>query len=135
MTTDFVGAGWQYPLEVDASGAFALAGGTRKLEQSIRLILTTYPGERPMRPEFGSLLRDFVFRPATEDNSAELSSAVRKALTRWEPRIAVDRVDACPVDHEEGLLHLDIHYTVLATNDRRNLVVPFYSIPVHEGER
>ena len=134
MINDFVGAGWSYPLELDAGGGFALAGGARKLEQSIRLILTTYPGERPMRPEFGSLLRDFVFRPSSLDNSAELSYEVRRSLERWEPRIAVERVDTHP-SWRDGVLDIGIHYTVLATNDRRNLVVPFYSIPQHEGER
>jgi len=134
VINDFVGAGWSYPLELDAGGGFALAGGARKLEQSIRLILTTYPGERPMRPEFGSLLRDFVFRPSSLDNSAELSYEVRRSLERWEPRIAVERVDTHP-SWRDGVLDIGIHYTVLATNDRRNLVVPFYSIPQHEGER
>jgi uncharacterized protein len=134
VSNDFVGAGWSYPLELDAGGGFALAGGTRKLEQSIRLILTTYPGERPMRPEFGSLLRDFVFQPSSLDSSAELSHEVRRSLERWEPRIAVERVDTHPSERD-GVLDIGIHYTVLATNDRRNLVVPFYSIPQHEGER
>ena len=133
MIDDFVGAGWSYPLELDAGGGFALAGGARKLEQSIRLILTTCPGERPMRPEFGSRLRDFVFRPSSLDTMTELSHEVRRALERWEPRIAVERVDTHP-SGRDGVLDIGIDYTVLATNDRRNLVVPFYSIPDHEGE-
>lgn len=133
MVTDFVGSGWAFPLDISANGTFAIAGGTRKLEQSMRLILSTYPGERPMRPEFGSRLRDFVFRPATSENSAELSAVVRAALLRWEPRVTVEGVDVYPAPDSDGLLYIDIHYTVKATNDRRNLVFPFYTIP-DEGE-
>lgn len=134
MVTDFVGSGWAFPLDISANGTFALAGGTHKLEQAMRLILSTYPGERPMRPEFGSRLRDFVFRPATIENNAELSGVVRAALLRWEPRVDIDEVIVYPSDDDRGLLYIDIQYTVKATNDRRNLVFPFYTIPEHEGE-
>jgi phage baseplate assembly protein W len=134
MVTDFVGTGWAFPLDVAANGAFAMADGTRKLEQSMRLILSTYPGERPMRPAFGCRLRDFVFRPATEENAAELAAEVHNSLHRWEPRVELDSVRVYPGVDDRGLLHIDIHYTVKATNDRRNLVFPFYTIPEHEGE-
>jgi phage baseplate assembly protein W len=134
VVRDFVGSGWAFPLDVGANGAFATADGTRKLEQSMRLILSTYPGERPMRPAFGCRLRDFVFRPATEDNAAELSAEVHDSLRRWEPRVVLDSVHVYPAQDERGLLHVDIRYTVKATNDRRNLVFPFYTIPDHEGE-
>ena len=134
MVTDFIGTGWAFPLAVNAGGTFELAGGTRRLEQSMRLILSTYPGERPMRPAFGCRLRDFVFRAATVDNTAELGREVRKSLVRWEPRVEVDDVDVYPDDAEPGLLYVDIHYTVKATNDERNLVFPFYTIPENEGD-
>jgi len=133
MLVDFVGAGWRFPLETDPQGGFALAGGVEKIEQAMRLILTTYPGERPMRPEFGSRLRDFVFGPASLDSAADVSHEVRTALTRWEPRVDVNTVTTVPAG-ERGLLHIDIRYTVKATNDERNLVVPFYLIPDDEGE-
>lgn len=134
MVTDFIGSGWSFPLQVNANGSYDLAGGTRRLEQSMRLILSTHPGERPMRPEFGCPLRDFVFRSVTLDNAAELGREVRASLTRWEPRVEVDDVDVYPDDSEPGLLYVDIHYTVLATNDARNLVFPFYTIPETEGD-
>lgn len=133
MAVDFVGAGWRYPLEIDPSGGFALASGVEKLEQAMRLILTTYPGERPMRPEFGSRLRDHVFGPASLDSAAAVSHEVRRALTRWEPRVDVTEVTTYP-SGVDGLLHIDIRYTVKATNDERNLVFPFYLIPDDEGE-
>jgi phage baseplate assembly protein W len=134
VITDFTGAGWAFPLNIGANGAFAVADGNRKLEQAMRLILSTYPGERPMRPEFGSRLRDYVFAPATTDNAAELASVVDAALLRWEPRVDVDRVTVYPAPDQDSLLYIDIEYTVKATNDRRNLVFPFYIIPDHRDE-
>jgi phage baseplate assembly protein W len=130
MEQDFVGAGWAFPVGVDARGAIALARGTDELEQAMRLILMTYPGERPMRPAFGSRLRDFIFTGATRENAALIEDEVRAALLRWEPRVDVDSVDVTPVSGEAGLLYIDISYAVKATNDRRNLVFPFYTIPL-----
>jgi phage baseplate assembly protein W len=129
--TDFIGAGWAFPLTV-ANGDFALAGGTAKLEQAMRLILTTYPGDRPMRPDFGSLLRDHVFEGVTLDNAARIAATVTEALGRWEPRVDVDEVVVEPDRGNPVLLYIDIRYTVKATNDPGNLVFPFYTMPGEE---
>lgn len=129
MAQDFVGAGWSFPMGVDSTGGIALARGDQELVQAMRLILMTYPGERPMRPEFGSRLRDYVFRDATLQTAGELAQEVRTALLRWEPRVDIDRVDVTPDVTEQGLLYIDVAYTAKGTNDRRNLVFPFYTIP------
>jgi len=128
-TQDFVGVGWAFPLGVSTQGGIAMVRREVELEQAMTLILSTYPGERPMRPEFGSRLRDFVFRPANAETAAELSQEVRNALLRWEPRVDIERVDVTPDASERGMLYIDIAYTAKGTNDRRNLVFPFYTIP------
>ena len=129
MTQDFIGAGWAFPLGVGAQGGIALVRREVELEQAMRLILSTYPGERPMRPEFGSRIRDFVFRSVNVDTIAELSHEVRNALLRWEPRVDIEAVLVIPDPSDEGALYIDIQYVVKDTNDRRNLVFPFYTIP------
>ncbi|BCB88714.1 GPW/gp25 family protein [Phytohabitans suffuscus] len=129
MAADFVGAGWAFPLGVNGHGSIALARGAHELEQAMRLILSTYPGERPMRPDFGCRLRDYVFAGISTDTAALVADAVRTALLRWEPRVDVRAVDVRVGDREQGLLTIDIQYTVKETNDHRNLVFPFYTIP------
>src|SRR5580658_7065927 len=119
MEHDFVGAGWAFPVGVDSRGAIALARGTDELEQAMRLILMTYRGERPMRPAFGSLLRDFVFAGATWENAAAIKDEVQAALRRWEPRVDVTDVAVSPSRDDMATLYIDIQYTVKATNDRR----------------
>ena len=64
MARDFVGAGWPFPLRTDRTGSVALVDSTREVEESIALILATSPGERPMRPDFGCAVHDYVFAPA-----------------------------------------------------------------------
>ncbi|HEU5474596.1 MAG TPA: GPW/gp25 family protein [Actinophytocola sp.] len=130
MTTqDFVGAGWAFPLGVGPQGGIALVRREVELEQAMRLILSTYPGERPMRPEFGSRIRDFVFRSVNVETISELSRVVRDALLRWEPRVDVEAVVITPDPADHSTLYIDIQYRPKDTNDRRNLVFPFYTIP------
>ena len=129
MTYEFVGTGWAFPLAVNSRGGIALARREQELEQAMRLILSTYPGERPMRPEFGCRLRDFLFRSATLDTAAELSHEVHTALVRWEPRVHVEFVNVTVDPWERNTLNIDINYVIKGENDKRNLVFPFYSIP------
>jgi phage baseplate assembly protein W len=134
MGQEFVGAGWAFPLRTDATGRFALVSHDREIEESIRLILGTAPGERPMRPEFGCGIHDHVFAPADATTAGRLAADVRIALDRWEPRIDVHAVDILFDEVDRGTLYIDLHYAVRGSNDPRNLVFPFYVIPEHSSE-
>ncbi|MCA2182754.1 GPW/gp25 family protein [Nonomuraea glycinis] len=133
LNRDFIGAGWAFKVRIDRTGSIALVRGEQEIVESIRLILGTSPGERPMRPEFGCAIHDLVFAPANAGTAGLIAYEVRLALERWEPRI--DLVDV-HVDFEqanEGILLIDIRYALRGENDPRNLVFPFYVIPPHEG--
>jgi phage baseplate assembly protein W len=126
---DYIGAGWAFPLRTNSRGGIALVTRERELEEAMRLILATYPGERPMRPEFGSRVRDWVFRGTDNDAIVTLSLEVRNAILRWEPRVDVTNVRVRRDPDDATRLLIDIEYQPLDTNDRRNLVFPFYTIP------
>ena len=126
---EFVGSGLAFPIRVDLTGKVALVDGEPELEQSIALILGTIPGERPMRPEFGCRIHDYVFAPADATTAGLIAYEVRQSLLRWEPRIDVTDVIVIPDPHDAGVLLVDLRYTVRSTNDPRNLVFPFYVIP------
>ncbi|GGM01307.1 MULTISPECIES: GPW/gp25 family protein [Micromonospora] len=132
MAEQFIGAGWAFPLRTDATGGIALVDREREIVEAIQLILGTAPGERPMRPEFGCGVHDYVFAPADENTAGRIAFEVRRALDRWEPRIDVTDVVVSFDAEEVGVLYIDVRYTVRGTNDPRNLVFPFYVIPSHE---
>jgi len=131
MSTDFTGAGWAFPVRTDATGSIALVTREREIEEAIRIVLGTAPGERPMRPEFGCRIHDFVFGPANASTAGEIVYAVRTALERWEPRIDVVDVRVGFDSGQDGTVYVDLRYTVRGVNDPRNLVFPFYVIPEH----
>lgn len=134
MSSQFVGAGWAFPLRTDPTGSIALVVREREIEEAIRLVLGTAPGERPMRPEFGCRIHDLVFGPANASTAGEIAAEVRAALERWEPRIEVQDVQVVFDAAATGTVYVDLHYAVLGVNDRRNLVFPFYVIPDHPSE-
>ena len=129
MAAEFVGSGLGFPLHADATGSVALVSGDTELRQAIRLILGTAYGERPMRPEFGCAIHDLVFAPANGATAGRAAYEVRRSLERWEPRIDVDDVDVNFDQQNAGVMYVTVTYRVRGTNDPRNLVFPFYSIP------
>lgn len=126
---DFVGRGFTWPMGVDHRGGIRLSSGAADLDSSLRLVLITAPGERVMRPEFGCRIHDLVFEPVNANTLGLMAEAVREAVARWEPRVELESVDPIPDRNDPALVHVQITYRVRATNDRRNLVYPFYVIP------
>src|SRR3954469_8808998 len=120
MSEEFIGNGWAFPLRTDATGSVALVSREREVEESIRLILGTIPGERPMRPEFGCRIHEYVFAPADATTAGLVASEVRQSLVRWEPRINVTDVVVTPDPYDAGVLLVDLHYSIRSTNDPRN---------------
>ena len=126
---DFVGSGWAFPPDTNASGGIALVSRETEIEQAIQIIMTTHPGERAMRPKFGCPLRDFVFRNADQSTAVELGLAVKNSVVQWEPRVDVHDVIVRPDPVARNRMNIEVIYRIKHTNDQRNLVFPFYTIP------
>lgn len=129
MAEEFVGRGIAFPMRADPTGGVALVSSHAEIQESIRLILGTSYGERPMRPDFGCGIHDYVFAPVNATTSGYLAYEVRLSLQRWEPRIEVVNVDVSFAATDTSTLYIDITYSIKGRNDPRNLVFPFYVIP------
>ncbi len=128
----FIGRGFYWPLQVDHTGSIRMTDGAPDLDRSMAVILATAPGERVMRPEFGCKIWDLLFEPITANLLGLMAQVVREALAQWEPRVEVEDVQPVPDDDDPTLIRIMVSYRVKATNDRRNLVYPFYVIPHEE---
>lgn len=133
-TSDFIGRGFRFPFQVDQSGSIAMTSGPEDLDTSMRVILMTAPGERVMRPKFGCAIWEQLFEPINANTLGLMERAVRQAIGQWEPRVDVDEVEVTPDTGSYGKVSIRIGYRVRATNDKRNLVYPFYVIP-REGDK
>ncbi len=126
MEKRFLGVGWAFPPRLGGDGAFVTVSEEEDIREAIRIILETAPGERPMRPEFGCGIHDFVFSVINAATLGQIGTEVRRALTLFEPRILLERVEVSPREAESGRLLIEIDYTVKRSNSRQNMVYPFY---------
>ena len=126
MSKEFLGVGWKFPIKIDNNGKFVLSQYEEDIKEAILIILKTEPGERVMEPEFGCGIYEYVFSTINISNLMLMEESVKKALLIYEPRIEVNQVKASPDYQENGLVLISIDYTVSSTNERQNLVYPFY---------
>lgn len=123
---EFLGQGLAYPLQMSQQGGLALARGEHDIEQAIRIILGTIPGERVMRPEFGCRVHELVFAPNNAATQSLAAYYVERALDRWEPRIRVLEVRPVAGHGVDGAMLLEISYEIRDTHNHRSIVYPFY---------
>jgi len=102
-------------LSLSPRGSIAMVEDQDSVRQAILLLLSTIPGERVMRPDYGCYLHRLVFSPNDETTAGLAIHYVRQALDRWEPRIEVLRLDAgCNFENPEQLT-ICLEYRVRAT--------------------
>lgn len=124
---DFLGRGWSMPIQLDPrAGGIASVAYEDDIRQSIRIILETAPGERVMRPNFGCGIHELVFTHMDSTSLQRIRSVVEEALRRCEARIEVIEVTVDDAATSEGELLVQVDYRVRKTNQRDNLVFPFY---------
>ena len=124
MSTAKLGTGLRFPL-VTGDG-FGWISGAGAVEQSIRTILLTEPGERIARPNFGVGLRRYLFAPNSLELRTQIRAAVTDALARDEARIRVESVAVNTDPREATVLSIAIRYEILGEPGVQNLVFPFY---------
>lgn len=122
---DFLGSGWAFPVRTDDRGAIERAAGRTDIEQAIRIILETAPGERVMRPDFGCGIHEFVFETVDRSTLTLVETSVEDALREFEPRIEVLDVAVSTDRLDAGVLEIAIDYRVRETNNQFNMVYPF----------
>lgn len=127
MATDksFLGQGWSFPPRFTQQGLITVAA-EQDIHESLLILLSTSPGERIMQPAYGCGLRAHVFDSINESTIAVLRDIVEKAILFFEPRVIVERVEISDEEYQEGKIRIHVYYRVRATNNRYNLVYPFY---------
>ena len=98
--------------------------GAAAVRQSIILLLSTRPGERVMRPDYGCDLHRLVFEPNDATTAGLAIHYVRRALTRWEPRVEILHLDAGPHPDDAGRLDIALDYRVRAVRLTDRVVFP-----------
>ncbi len=124
---DLLGRGWAFPVRPSPSSRLlGYTAAADKVRAAIWLILSTAPGERVMRPDFGAGLRQFLMQPNSVATRALIEREVRAALDRWEPRITVRAVTVSPSDDgDPAQVLIEVRYVHRLDARPDLLVYPF----------
>ncbi|MEM7296359.1 MAG: GPW/gp25 family protein [Pseudomonadota bacterium] len=123
----FLGRGWSFPPALDpATGRAVMVSAEDDIVESLRILISTRPGERIMQPDYGCRLSDLVFEPMGEETETQVETTIRQAILFFEPRITAEEIEVSTQDWLEGHLSVRIEYRVIQTNTRANMVFPFY---------
>lgn len=132
LDKSFLGTGWAFPPAFDGRTLKAvMVSDEQDIEDSLRILLSTVPGERVMHPSYGCGLQRMVFENVTESTLTEIRSLIEKAVLFFEARIVLDGIDIGTSELYDGVLRIRLDYTVRSTNTRHNMVYPLYLM---EGE-
>jgi hypothetical protein len=127
MPAKFLGVGWHFPVSRGGEPPrFVAAEYEESVRQAILIILATAKGERVMRPDFGCGIHELAFAVNNTTTRGLAEYEVREALLQWEPRIEVLQVNATAAGTQGEKLLVSIDYRVRTTDNRFNLVYPFY---------
>ena len=117
------GQGMAFPPRVAPDGRMAWSVGETNVHESIRIILSTEPGERLRLPAFGAGLRRFLFEPNTLATHTLIKQAIGEALKRWEPRIQLESVEVTADSRDTESAIATLTYRLVATQVQERLSV------------
>lgn len=104
-------------LGVSPTGGIGMVTDRASIRQAILLLLSTRPGERVMRPQYGCDLHRLVFSPNDATTAGLAVHYVRSAVLRWEPRVEIGRIDALGDPDDPGRLLVTLEYRLKATRE------------------
>lgn len=107
-----------FPFRMDSNGQTAapadFAGWVREI---LEMVLFTAPGERVMRPSFGTGVHQLVFAPASDEMASAAQHLVRSALQQWlADWLEVQEVSVSAEDHR---LTVTVTYLLRSTREQQ----------------
>ena len=110
-----------YPFQFDGRGRTGLSNEDEYIRELIEQVLLTAPGERVMRPSFGSGVRQLLFDAASPEVATATQYLVQSSLQQWLAELVT--VEAVDVQAQEGFLIINVQYVVRRSQSRATVQV------------
>lgn len=122
----FLGTGWSFPPRfLSGNQQVLLSQDAEDIQQSLKILLSTSPGERIMNPQFGCRIHRFIFEEITQTTLTEMEFEITQAMLLFESRINLQSIQIVP-SPEKNVLIINVEYHIVTTNTRDNMVYPFF---------
>jgi phage baseplate assembly protein W len=124
-SASFLGTGWSFPPRFSPSG-IQMMEADQDIRESLRIIVSTQPGERVFNPAFGCDLKSHNFQRLDVGTVTSIQDKIRRAILFFEPRVRMEGIRVARMEEPGGFLQIEVEYVVVATNSRTNMVFPYY---------
>ncbi len=124
----FLGTGWGFPVTFYKKPVctIRMVSEEEDIKECLTILLSTRPGERVMRPDFGINLEDALFEPINESLNTYIKDLIKKAILYYESRIDLKRIDILAEQALDGIFSVELDYVIRSTNSRFNFVYDYY---------
>lgn len=123
----FLGTGWKFPPTFSKNQkSVDMVSDERDIRESLYILLSTKPGERVKWKDYGVNLHQFVFEALNDTLITRIQNIIKEAVIAFEPRVNLNMVEVQEDKNQQGLLLINLDYTVRDTNSRDNIVFPYY---------
>lgn len=112
---------WVFPPRFDQAGVQLTRAGWATVEQAMRVLFMTQPGERVMREEYGCDLQAVMFRNIGEALLAEVQAQLQDSVRRYVPQVTLESVNVYPGEAEPGQLDVMVAYRLPQTDGVRRV--------------
>ncbi|MEY8760240.1 GPW/gp25 family protein [Chryseobacterium tongliaoense] len=127
-TDDFLGTGWGFPPTFNpVTRTVETVSDEQDIHQSLQILLNTQLTERVMRSDFGCDLSPLLFENITVTLLTKIKGIIEHAILMYEPRIDLNDIYFASENNDtQGMIRIEIEYTIRTTNSRHNYVFPYY---------
>lgn len=123
----FLGKGWAFPPEFSHNdNPTRMSNYEEDIRQSLIILLSTRTGERIHRPDYGTELYRYQFEQLDLTMETMIKSAIEKAVLLYEPRVSLDRIEINKTSIQDGILIIELYYTIRMNNVQQELTYPIY---------
>ncbi len=124
----FLGKGWSFPPTFTKRGGARMVKDDEDVAQSIEILLNTTIGERIMQAKYGCDLKTYLFQSISTTRLNFIKELIKSALINYESRINLHDIIIDHSGYLDGIISVQVNYSVASTNSRFNLVFPYYKV-------
>ncbi len=125
----FLGRGWAFPPEfLRDVDSVVLSAEDENIQQNLHILFSTRCGERTMISGYGTTLQSLLFDTLNATMFAAIQDTIRNAVLFYEPRIKLEDVQVTTDPNQSNRVLIEVSYTIIKSNSRKNFVYPFYLI-------
>lgn len=117
-------AGWGYPFTIlSGNGRVRISEERENIRESVRIILSTEPGERILHPDFGTKLHQFIFEVIDAQTEEMIRREIRHSLRLWEKRVCDVEVETDRMTGEQGVLRVEVSYSIVGSGEKERVEI------------